>query len=148
MEIILLNFILKYSMMLGVQYDAKAMSLLNEYIFWKITSFSCAKKHAITITIQFKCKSIFFCSFIHIDFEANSDLMYIQNIWFYLSLQVLIRSWLTNTSYQKPFKILGYIAASQLCLGLIVAFVSMKMNNSLSNVINERKRYKLFFNFL
>lgn len=50
---------------------------------------------------------------------------------------VVVRRWLAQFSYQKPFKILGYVAASQLCLGLIVAFYSMKLSNTFMNIIHE-----------
>jgi len=53
---------------------------------------------------------------------------------------VVIRRWLAQSAYQKPFKVLGCIAASQLCLGLVVAFYSMKLSNTFSDIIASVKR--------
>ncbi|KFM56842.1 Peroxisome biogenesis factor 10, partial [Stegodyphus mimosarum] len=44
---------------------------------------------------------------------------------------VVIRRWLAHPAYQKPYRILGWIAASQLCLSLIMTMYSASMKDPL-----------------
>lgn len=42
---------------------------------------------------------------------------------------VVIRHWLSNPAYQTPYRMLGLIAASQLCLSLAISFYSFRIKN-------------------
>ncbi|XP_015929794.1 peroxisome biogenesis factor 10 [Parasteatoda tepidariorum] len=53
---------------------------------------------------------------------------------------VVIRRWLTNPAYQTSYKFLAWIAASQLCLSLVISAYSAKIKNTATCKDKEEKQ--------